>query len=306
MRKGDLMINVTLIGTGGMLPLPYRWLTSLWLEYNGKACLIDCGEGTQIAINKHGLKLSHLDMLLITHTHADHISGLPGLLLSLGNCGKTDTLVIVGHAGIRDTISRLLCICPVLPFPLEIRELPVNEKSSLDWNDMTISALPMNHRIECLGYSFVLNRKPVFAPDKARSLNIPVAMWKELHSGKTLQLDSKTIAPDMVTSGSRKPLKVTYMTDSRYFDGMADFAADSDLLICEGMYGSDEYIGKMREKGHMVFSQAAEIARKSGSKELWLTHYSPAMTSPDEYAESVRSIFANTVISVDGNSTVIK
>lgn len=288
-----------------MLPLPERWLTSMWLEYNGRACLVDCGEGTQIAINRHGIKLSHLDTLLITHVHADHISGLAGLLLSLGNCGKTDVLKIYGHTGITPVIKQLCCICPVLPFELEIHELPLCE-SQFEWNDMIISAIPLKHSVDCLGYSFVLNRKPVFNPQKAKSLNVDVKYWKDLHAGKSVNIDGREITQEMVTDEQRKPIKVTYMTDSKYFNKMIDFAKDSDLLISEGMYGDDEYIGKMAEKGHMVFSQSAEVAKKSGSKLLWLTHYSPALVNPQQYADSVKKIFENTVVSRDGEKIVLK
>lgn len=300
------MVEINLVGTGGMLPLPNRWLTSLWLEYKGKACLIDCGEGTQIAINQHRLKLSHLDILLITHVHADHISGLAGLLLSLGNCGKTGVLKIYGHTGITKIIRELCCICPVLPFEIEINELPLDNKSEFDWNEITISSIPLKHSIDCLGYSFVLHRKPVFNPQKAKALGIDVKYWKELHSGKTITIESKQITPEMVTDEQRKPIKVTYITDSRYFDEMTAFAENSDLLISEGMYGDDEYIDKMAEKGHMVFSQSAKLAGNSKSKMLWLTHYSPALTNPSEYSENVKEIFENTVISHDGERTVLK
>lgn len=300
------MIDVTLIGTGGMLPLPERWLTSLWVEYKGRACLIDCGEGTQIAINKHGLKLSRLDTLLITHLHADHVSGLAGLLLSLGNCGKTDTLKIYGHIGISDIIRQLCCICPVLPFEIEIHELPLDRKLQFDWNEMIISSMPLKHSIDCLGYSFVLNRKPVFNPQKAKALGIDVKYWKELHAGKSVIMDGQEITQEMVTDEQRKPIKLTYMTDTKYFDDMVDFARDSDLLVSEGMYGDDEYIGKMEEKGHMVFSQSAGLALESASKLLWLTHYSPALVNPNDYKESVQKIFADTVISRDGEKITLK
>ncbi|MBO5164714.1 MAG: ribonuclease Z [Ruminococcus sp.] len=300
------MIDVTLIGTGGMLPLPDRWLTSMWLEYNGKACLVDCGEGTQIAINKHRLKLSKLDIILMTHVHADHISGLPGLLLSLGNCGKTDTLKIYGHKGISNTIRQLMCICPLLPFDVEICELQSDRGSEFVWNDINVSSLPLRHGIDCLGYSFVLNRKPIFAPEKARTLGVDVKLWRELHAGKSVTVAGETITPEMVTYGTRQPIKVTYMTDSRYFDGMISFAKNSDLLVSEGMYGDDEYIEKMNEKGHMVFSQSAKLAKASDSKALWLTHYSPALTRPSDYTESVRSIFSNTTVSSDGEYIKLK
>lgn len=300
------MIDVTLVGTSGMLPLPDRWLASLWLEYNGKACLVDCGEGTQIAINQHKLKLSHLDILLITHTHADHISGLPGLLLSLGNCGKTDTLHIYSHKGISRTINSLMCISPVLPFDIEIHELPLNEISSFLWNDITISAIPLDHSVNCLGYSFILNRKPVFNPQKAKSLGVDVKYWKALHNGESISIDDKIITTDMVTDTPRPPIKITYVTDTRYFSALSEFAENSDLLVCEGMYGDDEYIEKMLEKGHMVFSQSAKIAIESRSRRLWLTHYSPALINPHEYGDFICSIFPDTTISSDGEHISLK
>lgn len=300
------MINATLIGTGGMLPLPDRWLTGLWFEYKGRACLIDCGEGAQIAIKQHKLKLSHLDILLITHTHADHISGLPGLILSLGNCGKTDPLKIYGHTGITEIINQLLCICHGLPFEIEVHELSTDGISLFEWNEMMISSIPLDHSITCLGYSAVLNRKPVFDPNKARELGIDVKYWSLLHSGKSITVNGREITTKMVTGEKRSPIKLTYMTDTRYFSEMADFAKDSDILVCEGMYGSDEYIEKMNEKGHMVFSQAAKTAAASGSKRLWLTHYSPALTDLSEYEDSVKEIFPETTISADGESITLK
>lgn len=300
------MIDVCLAGTGGMLPLPERWLTCLWIEYNGKSALIDCGEGTQIALAESGCKLSRLDALFITHIHADHISGLAGLLLSLGNYGKTDKLKIYGHKGIGGIIKSLCCICPVLPFEVEVIELSCTNISEFKWNDIDVKSLPMKHRIECLGYSFTLNRKPVFNPQKAKDLGIDLKYWKTLHEGKSIILDGKKIVSDMVTDEKRKPIKITYMTDSVYFDEMVDFAKNSDLLVSEGMYGDDEYIEKMREKGHMVFSQSAGIAKKSGSERLWLTHYSPALVNPTDYAESVRELFPNTVVSRDGERMTLR
>lgn len=300
------MIDVCLAGTGGMLPLPDRWLTCFWLEYNGKAALIDCGEGTQISLAAHGRKLSRLNMLLITHTHADHISGLPGLLLSLGNYGKTSPLKIYGPEGIREVIASLCCICPVLPFPIEVTALSAAEMSRFLWNDMTIEALPLRHGIHCLGYAFTLRRKPVFNPQKAKALGIDVKLWSTLHTGQSITVSGTEITPGMVTDGMRAPLRITYMTDSLYFDGMVDFAADSDLLVCEGMYGDDAYLPKMQEKGHMVFSQSAALAARANVKRLWLTHYSPALIAPMDYREQVQAIFPDTVISRDGETMVLK
>lgn len=300
------MINVCLAGTGGMLPIPGRWLTSFWVEHEGRAALVDCGEGTQIALAQHGCRLSSLEAIFITHTHADHISGLPGLLLSLGNCGKTEPLRIYGGIGIADTVKKLCCICPFLPFGIEVAELPADQPSELLWNGMTVRTLPLRHSVECLGYSFTLYRKPVFAPEKAKSLGVDVKLWSRLHSGESVESGGRLITPEMVTAGERAPIKLTYITDTSYFVELTEFARDSDLLVCEGMYGDDEYTEKMTEKGHMVFSQSAAIAADSGSRRLWLTHYSPALKEPQQYERQVRSIFPETVISADGERIVLK
>jgi ribonuclease Z len=122
------MLDVCLPGTGGVIPLKNRYLTCCWVEYEGSAVLIDCGEGTQIALQNTTCKLSHLDVLLFTHFHADHIAGLPGLLLSLGNHGKTSPLTIIGPVGLGQVVSCLTVIAPVLPYPVKLYEIKENAR----------------------------------------------------------------------------------------------------------------------------------------------------------------------------------
>lgn len=303
------MVDVCLAGTGGMMPLKKRWLTCFFMEYNGSAMLIDCGEGTQIALADADCKLSKLDVLFITHFHADHISGLPGLLLSLGNFSKSTPLKIYVPEGGSKIIENLCCICPCLPYSLEITELSTKHKEtfSIDGMDMLeVTSMPVRHKVECLGYSFKFNKKPVFNPQKAKALDIPVKSWSKLHGGENVEIDGKIFTPDMVVDGERPSTKITYCTDTLYFNGLVEFAENSDLLISEGMYGDDENAEDMRKKGHMLFSQSANLAVKSNSKELWLTHYSPALNNPNEYSDYVKKIFPNTVVSKDGIKKTLK
>lgn len=297
------MFEVYLPGTGGMKPLPDRFLTGLWAEHEGRALLIDCGEGMQVALAKISRSLAKLDMLLITHFHADHIAGLPGLLLSAGNFGKTSPLKIYAPEGGAAVIRNICCICGGLPFPLEIHEIT---GGSFLWGDIEINAMPVRHRVKTFCYSLTEHRKAVFSPEKAKAAGVPMSLWKTLHSGNTAEADGRVFTPEMVTGGQRRPLKVTYITDTVYFEGLATFAKGSDLLVSEGMYGSDEYRESMNDKQHMLFSDSAKIAKLSGSGELWLTHYSPALNEPADFEGDVKMLFENTVVSRDGIHKTIK
>ena len=254
------MVEVCLPGTGGMIPLVNRWLTCCWLEHMGKALLIDCGEGTQIALRAAGCKVSRLDVLLITHYHADHIAGLPGLLLTLGNNYKTTPLSIIGPTGLHQVVTALTVIAPALPYRLELFELKDDVPSELEVGSLRIASLPLAHSIPCLGYRIAVKRKPVFNPERARALNIPQPLFHVLHQGQPVVLeDGRVIESDMVLDGTRAPVQVCYLTDTRPMDELIDFSHDVDLLISEGMHGDEALSAKMEEKGHLLFSDSARL-----------------------------------------------
>lgn len=301
------MPRVCLIGTGGMLPLKNRWLTSCYIEHNGKAALVDCGEGTQIALAQYECRISRIEYIFFTHCHADHISGLPGLLLSMGNCSRTEPLDIFLPQGFGDIPRKLMCICDKLPFEVNIHELPPQAGSfTADKIDplLKVSCLPLRHSISCLGYSFEFGRKPVFLPEKAKAMDIPVECWKVLHGGESVTLaDGRTVIPAEVTGDARKSVKLTYVTDTLPFKEISRFAENSDLFICEGMYGSDDKKESMDRKGHMLMQDACLLAQNANAKRLWLTHYSPAEKEPLEYEPALKELFPNVKVSTDGENT---
>lgn len=299
------MLDVCLIGTGGMMPLKNRWLTGLYLEADGKAALIDCGEGAQIALSCADIRISRIQSLFITHFHADHIAGLPGFLLSLGNSSRTSPLSIYAPKGGAKIINGLMTVCGVLPYEVRVYELDTSSVSHFCADRLSsmleITAMPLKHRVDCLGYSFTLRRKPIFDPEKAHTLGVPVAEWSKLHSGKQVTLpNGKEISPDQVLSGQRAPIKVTYVTDTLPFDGIAELAADSDLFVCEGMYGDTTKKESMNLKRHMLMQDACRLAANAAAKRLWLTHYSPATPDPSVYEEELKALFSGVKICRDG------
>lgn len=299
------MVEVCLPGTGGMLPLKYRWTANCWVEYQGTGILIDCGEGTQLALKEAGCKLSRLALLLVTHFHADHIAGLPGLLLTLGNSGKNTPLTIAGPAGLWQVVSSLMTIAPNLPYPIVLKELDGNVQN-LDLFGVDISCLPLQHAIPCLGYRLTFKRKPIFNPDKAKALGVPQHHYKTLHAGQSVILDDgQKIEPCMVLDGERRPISICYCTDTQPIAELLQLSYDADLLVCEGMYGDDALREKVWEKGHMVFSDSAQLAKRAKVKQLWLTHFSPAMKAPEQYLDVARCIFNDTEVGYDGIRTTL-
>ncbi|MDR2938853.1 MAG: ribonuclease Z [Clostridiales bacterium] len=293
------MIDVALLGTGGMMPLPDRFLTSLMCRLNGRFLVIDCGEATQITMKILGWGFKNLDVVCITHFHADHIAGLPGLLLSVGNSGRTEHITLVGPKGLQKVVESLCIIAPELPFGIDYVELGDDIVEGLQVGGFVIGACLLEHRVTCYGYSINVARSGKFDPIKAAGLGIPKNQWSLLQKNENVFIGDKTYTPDMVLGNQRKGIKVCYATDTRPINRLVDFVSGADLFIGEGIYGSDEKLGKAVEYTHMLFSEAAGIAKAANVKELWLTHFSPSLTCPGEYLDVAKNIFANTALGYD-------
>lgn len=284
------MLDVCLLGTSGMMPMPGRALTALMTRFNGSSLLIDCGEGTQVRIREKGWSMHDIDTICITHVHGDHISGLPGLLLSMGNAERKEPLLLVGPRGLKKVVESLLVIAPGLPF--EIRYVELTEKfCRLSQKGYELEAFRVKHTIPCYGYSQLIRRGGRFDVERARKQQIPMKVWSRLQKGETVETDGSTYTPDMVLGPARKGLKVTYCTDTRPIPEIAECARGADLFVCEGMYGDMQWKAKAHEHQHMMFQEAAGLAKKAGATELWLTHYSPSLVRPEEYMAEIREIF---------------
>lgn len=287
------------------MPLPYRWLTSMMTRCGGSNLLIDCGEGTQIALKEKGWSPKPIDFICFTHYHADHISGLPGLLLTMGNAERTEPLILAGPKGLKRVVEALRIIAPELPFEIQYLELS-EPREQLKIGPYQIDAFRVNHGVVCYGYSISIPRAGRFDVERARSQNIPMKIWSRLQKGEQILLDGIHYTPEMVLGEARRGLKVVYCTDTRPVPVIAEYARKADLFICEGMYGEDGKESKAREYKHMTFYEAAKLAREAEPKEMWLTHYSPSLIRPEEFMDKVRELFPQSIAARDGRTVELE
>ena len=211
------------------MPLPYRWLTSMMARCSGSNLLIDCGEGTQVALKEKGWSPKPIDIICFTHYHADHISGLPGLLLTMGNAERVEPLTLIGPKGLERVVGALRTIAPELPFELRFVELTEN-RERMQMGPYVIDAYRVNHNVLCYGYSITIPRTGRFDVERARSKEIPQKFWSRLQKGEEIEHEGRLLTPDMVLGPDRRGLKVTYCTDTRPVPVIAEYAAGQTFL----------------------------------------------------------------------------
>lgn len=274
-------------------------------RYNGSNLLIDCGEGTQVAIREKGWSVHDLDMICFTHYHADHISGLPGLLLTLGNADRTKPVHMIGPKGLERVVNALRTIAPELPFPIEYHEITEKEQD-FEMNGYCIHAFRVNHNVTCYGYTLEIKRQGRFDVERARRQEIPQKFWSRLQKGEIIVDGDRVLTPEMVLGPQRKGIKLTYCTDTRPVPIIAECAKHADLFICEGMYAEKEKEAKARQYKHMTFYEAADLAKRAEVTEMWLTHYSPSLTRAESYMDEVHKIFPAASLGKDGRSVELE
>lgn len=244
-------------------------------------------------------------MICFTHYHADHISGLPGLLLTMGNAERTEPLTLIGPKGLVRVVSALRVIAPELPFDIHCIELTQPEEK-MEICGYHITAFRVNHNVTCYGYSIEIKRGGKFDAARAKEQGIPLQYWNPLQKGQTIEADGKIYTPDMVLGPVRKGIKLTYTTDTRPVRTIAEHAKDSDLFICEGMYGEQDKEEKAKAHKHMTFQEAALLAKEAQVKELWLTHYSPSLVRPEEALVEAAKVFPNAIAARDRQSVELQ
>lgn len=294
------MLEVALLGTGGTMPLKNRRLASVMLRHNGSCTLIDCGEGTQLSVKECGFTFKPIDRICITHFHADHMSGIPGLLLSMGNEGRTEPLTMIGPVGLERVVNSLRVIAPELPFEINFVEQS-GKVAELSWEDCRLTSFSLRHAVPCRGYRLDISRVGKFDVEKARANNVPMRAWSPLQKAPEFTLDGVTYTSDMVLGAPRRGLRFVYATDTRPAPVIAEMAENADLFVCEGMFGENEKLPRAKESGHMTFSEAAALAQRANPKNFWLTHFSPSMPAPMAFADNARRLFPGVRLGADGD-----
>lgn len=313
------MLDIVLLGSGGGMPMPNRYLSSLLIKYMGRKLLFDCGEGCQVAMRKVKSGFKTIDIICISHIHGDHIFGLPGLLSTIGNSERTAPITIIGPVGISDVIKGMLVSIAYLPYDIHIIEDPkspiilnstndgleVVESDDLFGKNIILNTLELDHSAPCLGYNLLIPRQPKFLPEKALEEGIPKELWSLLQKGESIQYNEKYYESDRFLGEERKGIKISFITDTRPLREIIDFIHGSDLFICEGTYGDNDDLDKAILNKHMTFKEAAELAKLGNVKELLLTHFSTAMDNPEEYLDGIEDIFNKSIIGYDGFSKSI-
>ncbi|MBR6340742.1 MAG: ribonuclease Z [Treponema sp.] len=292
-----------ILGCGGMMPLPYRHLTSVLLRREGNLFLFDCGEGTQVSLRRLNLKWKKIDAIFISHTHADHVTGLPGILMLTAQVDRTEPLYIYGPPKIKEYVETSRKVLDMyINYPIVVQEItaPCVVHSG---KDFYIRAFPLEHTKTCVGYTLEeLDRPGEFNPQKAQELGVPCGpLWSQLQQGFEVQAqDGTTVKPEQVLGEKRSGRKFSFVTDTLYKPNIAPEVKGSDLLICEGMF-EDELIDQAKEKKHMTASQAATIARDAEVRRMCMIHYSPRYTDRDldKLLEEARAVWPKAELSRD-------
>lgn len=304
-----MSLEVFVLGTGGMMPLPGRHLTSVLVRREGDLFLFDCGEGTQVSLRRMNLRWKKISMIFISHIHADHVTGLPGILMLSSQVDRDEPLYVVGPPKIADYVQANRRILEMyINYKIEVVE-ESGEREVIRRNGYRVRTFRLSHSKPCLAYCLEEDMRPgVFYPEKAEALGIPRGpLWSQLQDGSPVRLDNgRIVEPSQVMGEKRKGRKFSFVTDTVPVSGLEGFVEGSDLLICEGMFAG-ELIESAAEKKHLTAKQAAQLARDGNVERLGLIHYSPRYTKKDlqRLQDEAREIFSDTFLTRDGQTIAL-
>jgi ribonuclease Z len=289
-------MDVVFLGTSCMVPTKDRNHQGILINHKEEGVLVDCGEGIQRQFRIADIKPTKISVILISHWHGDHVLGLPGLLQTLNASGYEKKLKIFGPKGTKEHFEQMFkAFSFTLSFENEINEI---KESVIELKDLVINSLPLDHGIPCLGYSIQEKDVRRIRVPFVKKIGLPDGpLLGELQENKTIVWKGKKVSPEEATYVV-KGKKVAVVLDTSLCNSAVELAKGSDLLIAEAVYGK-ELFNKSEEYKHMTAHQAAELASKSGSKKLILTHFSQRYKTTDLLVEEAKTVFSNTVPAYD-------
>ncbi|MEJ2539572.1 MAG: ribonuclease Z [Gemmatimonadota bacterium] len=294
------MIRVTLLGTAAARPTPGRNVAGLAVQYEGELVLWDCGEGTQRQMMRYATGFN-LSSIFITHVHADHILGIPGLLRTMGLQGHRAPLALYGPPGSHAVLDDAVKLgTHRVPFPVRIQEVEPGEE--VHGKGHVIRAFPVSHGVPAVGWALVEPpRLGRFDVERARALGVPEGPdFGRLHRGEAVEVDGRTVEPEEVVGRARPGRMVAYTGDTRASSRVLESVRGADLLIHDATFGDDE-VDRAGETGHATARQAGRLAAEAGVRELVLTHLSARYADdPTVLMRQAREEFPGARVGRDG------
>ncbi|MCC7429891.1 ribonuclease Z [bacterium] len=299
-------MEIITLGTGAASPTLERNVAAIALVRNGEILLFDCGEGTQVQFAKAKLSMAKVSKIFITHLHGDHFYGLMPFLTTLQLNKRENPLELFAPKGVKDYVNFMKKTSQTgFSYELKITEIGEDfECGTLcETKDYIVKAMPLSHRIFVLGYSFEEKEKAGHFDDElAFKLGIPFGPIRgKIKNGETVTLENGTVVtPEQIIGEKIQGKKITYCTDTVYFQNSVELAKDSDLLIHEGTFSKDE-LEKAQQTKHSTTVQAALVAKNSNSKRLLITHISSRYVGESRSLihEGVKEIFPNYILAKD-------
>ncbi len=295
-----------ILGSGGMMPMPGRRLTALLVRSEQTDILFDAGEGVQVAFKELGLGIKRLTVIAVTHLHADHCLGLPGLLMLRSQVDDPPPLTLVGPRGLKRFVTHVRHDLKThITFPIHFVELDPRQAlgRALELDGLILSWAALEHTVPCLGYRLEEADRPGrFHPERARALSVPEGpLWGKLQRGESVRLaDGRIVRPQDVLGPARRGRAVAYVTDTRPCENAVRLCRQVDLAIMEGMF-LEEDRELAAEKGHMTATEAAALARTADAERLVLVHLSPRYSDAQKrpMVRQARKVFPPTVVARD-------
>lgn len=296
--------RVNILGCGSATPSLRHQPSSQVVDFRDNLMMIDCGEGTQLAMRRMKLKYSRLTHVFLSHLHGDHVLGLPGLLSTMALHGKTGRVTIHTFPEGVEILRRVVdffCREPGFEIVFE----PVTREGGIVYEDdaITVTAFPLYHRIPCVGYLFSEKPKPRhLIGDMTRYLQIPVSKLHGIKHGEDYIRPDGTVVPNShITTDPDPSVSYAYCSDTLYDERVAAAVAGVDMLYHEATYVEADRV-KAHDRGHSTAAEAARIALMAGARRLMLGHYSKSYENEDRHLEEATAIFPNTLLANEGLS----